>query len=248
MPTETHGPLHGLRIALTRERADNVSLAAALTALGASVAQCPLIHVDLIPPDKVHLAASSYGWVAATSRRALAWLDWRLGFHNPPMFERCACVGEATADYARMVLQMEPTVPEVQDAEHLAKAMRKAGPLADVRVLAPRGNLARDTLPRLLDDAGAVVDAPVVYETRPDVEGGAELARMAGALDAVVFASPSSVKYALEAGAKLNAVHCYSIGSATSDALRDSGLKVAGQARAPGDAGLIEAIRSREGR
>jgi uroporphyrinogen III methyltransferase/synthase len=202
----------------------------------------------LIPPDQVHLAASSYGWVAATSRRALAWLDWRLGFHNPPMFERCACVGEATADYARMVLQMEPTVPEVQDAEHLARAMRQVAPLADVRVLVPRGNLARDTLPRLLDDAGAIVDAPTVYETRLDVEGGAELAKLAGALDAVVFASPSSVKYALEAGARLDSARCYSIGPATSDALREHGLAVAGQAAAPGDAGLIEAIRSGERR
>lgn len=246
MAAGTHGPLQGLRIALTREAADNAGLQAALANLGADVAQCPLIHIELVPPDKVHLKAGSYGWLAATSRRALTWVDWLLGFNNPPVFGRCACVGETTAEYARLVLQMEPVVPAVQDAEHLAKAMRRIAPLADVHVLAPRGNLAPDTLPHALEDMGAIVDAPVVYHTGRDAAGAASLGKLtaAGSLEAVVFASPSAVQYALEGGADLTRVACFSIGPTTSDALLKAGIRVAGQAATPDDEALLAIIEA----
>ena len=63
-----------------------------------------------------------------------------------------------------------------------------------------------------------------------------------------MFASPSAVKFALEAAADLARVHCYSIGPATSDALRAAGLTASGQAATPDNAGLTQAIMARESR
>lgn len=230
-----------MRVALTREAADNAGLAAKLRAAGLKVHSCPLVKVELIPPQQVKLARSQYDWLAASSRRALVWLDWRRGFAGAPTWARTACVGEATAEYAREVLKLQPLVAPRNTAQSLAEAM---GEVRDQQVLFLRGDLARDTLANALRAKGALVDDPVVYHTRPDEEGARALKALvdAGGLDAVVFASPSAVNFAVQGGADLSGLRCFSIGPTTSDALRAHGIAVAAQAGQPDEAGLYAAI------
>lgn len=229
------------RVALTREAADNAGLAAALAKAGLMAISCPLVRVDFLAPSEVTLARSHYEWLAATSRRALVWLDWRRGMPNAPTFGRAACVGQATAEYARSVLKLDPLVPETKTAQALAEAM---GDVRGQQVLFPRGELARETLAQALRAKGAIVDDPVVYHTRPDNTGVAKLKALIAArdIDAVVFASPSAVNFAVAGGADLSRVHCFSIGPTTSDALRAQGVAVAAEAHTPDEQGLLAAI------
>lgn len=230
-----------MRVALTREAADNARLAAALGKAGVTAHSCPLVRIELVEPAKVTLGRAQYDWLAATSRRALVWLDWRRGFAGPPQWARTACVGETTAEYAREVLRLQPLVPPRQTAQSLAEAM---GDVRDQTVFFPRGDLARDTLAHALREKGALVDDPVVYHTRPDTAGAASLKGLvaAGQLDAVVFASPSAVEFALQGGVDLSGLRCFSIGPTTSDALRAHGVAVAAQAATPDEQGLLAAI------
>ncbi|MBX3475012.1 MAG: uroporphyrinogen-III synthase [Planctomycetes bacterium] len=229
MADATKGSLQGLRIALTRQAADNAVTAAELAARGATVESCPLVRVTLLDPDSVTLRRVDYDWLAATSRRALAWLDWRRDRPLPPVFGRTACVGPATAQYAKAVLGLEPLVGAKHTAAALAEAM---GDLKGRTVLFPRGDLARETLSARMREAGADVDDPVVYRTLADHAGAARLVQLLarGELDAVAFASPSAVKFALDAGAELSRARCFSIGPTTADALLAAGVAVAGQA------------------
>jgi uroporphyrinogen-III synthase len=244
MAEGTHKPRSALRVALTRETADNAWLAQQLAAAGASVDQCPLVKVQLVDPAGVTIALARYDWLAATSRRALAWLDWRRGVKGAgggPGFDRAACVGEATAQYARAVLKLEPLVAQPHTAAALARAMKVA---AGSTVFFPRGNLAREELAGLLRQSGARVDDPVVYETRADADGAAKLKALLQqqALDAVVLASPSAVEFALQAGVPLGAVACFSIGPSTTDALQAAGIVPARQAQPHTAQGLLDAL------
>jgi len=233
--------INSLRVALTREAADNAALAGLLAAAGIGALSCPLVRVELIPPAEVTLARTGYDWLAVTSRRALAWLDWRRGLPGAPTFARVGCVGTATAEYARAVMKLDPLVPVVQTAAALAKVM---GEVRGLHVLFPRGDLARDTLATALCDRGSVVDDPIVYRTSAAEPGASKLAEMIAEnkVNAVAFASPSAVRFAMQAGADLASVRCFSIGPTTSDELKAHGLAVAAQA-SPHDAnGLAAAI------
>lgn len=247
MADSTKGSLAGLRIALTREAADNARLGADLAGRGAQVLSCPLVRVELADPGSVVLARPGYDWLAVTSRRAVAWLDWRLGRAEPPRFERLACVGEATAAYTRQVLKREPLVPTVQTAAALAAAM---GDVTGRTVLFPRGDLAKDTLASALRAGGALVDDPVVYHTRADDAGAAKLKALVAAarVDAVVFASPSAVHFAVAGGVNLAGLRCFSIGPSTTDALRAHGMAVAAEAATHDEKGLIAVIVKSEAR
>ncbi len=241
MPEGTHKPPHAPRIALTREAADNAWLAQQLTALGAQPLSCPLLQVALLDPAAVALQRGHYDWLAATSRRALAWLDWRLGLANAPRFDQCACVGTATAQYARAVLKLEPLVATPHTAKALAAAMAVA---PGDTVLFLRGNLAREDLPALLRKSGADVDDPVVYETRADATGVARLKALVaqGELDAVVLASPSAVDFALAGQVPLASLACFSMGPSTTDALKAAGIAPQAQAEPHSAQGLLQAI------
>jgi uroporphyrinogen-III synthase len=124
------------------------------------------------------------------------------------------------------------------------------GDVSGASVLWPRGDLARPTLGDALRQAGADVEEAVVYRTLPYPAGAARLRDLTadGALEAVVFASPSAVASALAGGVELSRLRCYSIGPATTDALQASGVAVAAQAESHDDDGLLAAIVKSETR
>jgi uroporphyrinogen-III synthase len=64
-----------------------------------------------------------------------------------------------------------------------------------VKVLIPKGNLARDYIAASLSDAGAVVDEVVIYETYMPEESRPKLAKILSEsqLDILLFTSPSTV-------------------------------------------------------
>ncbi|MCB9933462.1 MAG: uroporphyrinogen-III synthase [Planctomycetes bacterium] len=253
MAEETPGKLHGLRIAITREQPGE--LATWLSAQGATVVHAPLIRVVAAPGEELlHMLAShSYDWVVFTSGNALRFVVVESGVGpslapggRPGKTPSVACVGESTAEEARGLGLRVDLVPKRQHIKGLLEAFAALPDRG--RVLYPRSEIAPSTLKEGLQALGFVVDDPVVYRTYPDKHGmQAFAAQLKRGLDAVVFASPSAVRYAVEAvGDELNRLRLYSIGPSTSEALRQAGLTVAAEASEHSTAGLAQAILAKE--
>ena len=74
--------------------------------------------------------------------------------------------------------------------------MQARSPLRDASVLFPCASLAREDVPRVLEEAGAKVDTIEAYRTSLPTSAGAELAAaLRDGLDAVTFTSPSTVDH-----------------------------------------------------
>ncbi len=247
------GALAGRRVAVTRPRERAAALVAALEALGAEVVAAPAIAVA--PPasyealDAALAALARYDWLALTSAAAvdavadrLAALGAPAGAPLPPG-PRVAAVGRATAEAARRRLGRVDLVPAVHAADGLADAMPG---VRGARVLFPAADRARDALPSVLRARGALVDRVVAYRTvdaPPDALAALATAAAAGALDAVLVASPSAAGALVRACADATpALRAVCIGPTTADACRALRVPVAAVAAEPTDAALVDAL------
>jgi len=162
---------------------------------------------------------------------------------------RSAAVGEATA--AALAGSGLPVVlvPESFTGASLAEALGDS--LSGKRVLIPRGNIARETVPDALRSRGAIVETVTVYVTsRPEGIARESIVHrvLAGEFDVVTFASPSAaVNFgALFLAAELSAAADHAriavIGPSTADAVRGLGLPVDIIARESTARGLVLSI------
>lgn len=198
-------PLAGVRVVVTRAKAQAAEMVARLESLGAEAVEAPMIAIappeDPGPLDAACDRAGTFDWVVFTSVNAVSRVAGRLagpgGIRNLEAPRLCA-VGAATAEaLAGHGLKVD-LVPDEYRAEGVIRAMRGEGDLTGVRVLLPRGDLARDLLPIELGRAGAEVTAVTAYRTVPaELDGeGPDIRGMlrGGRVDVVTFTSGSSVR------------------------------------------------------
>ena len=162
---------------------------------------------------------------------------------------RAVAVGEATAAALRANGLPVHFVPEEFSGESLAESLGDS--LSGKRVLIPRGNIARETVPDALRRAGALVETVTVYVTSaPEgIDGGSFVRRvLAREFDVVTFASPSAAANfgALfredELRAAAGSARIAVIGPSTADAVRALGLGVDIIARESTACGLVQSI------
>ncbi|MCC3375750.1 uroporphyrinogen-III C-methyltransferase [Cohnella sp. REN36] len=258
-------PLFGWRVLVTRARAQASELSERIDELGGEPYEFPVIETRLqTEPGAVRkieealAEADAYDWVMLTSPNGVeaffAWLV-RTGidirrFHRA----RFAAVGPKTAEalQARGVLA-EP-LPEKFVAEGLLERVA-ASLRPGQRALLPRGDLAREVLPRELEARGVEAVELDVYETRMNVpQDDGRLLEMlrAGEIHVVTFTSSSTVTNLLEAlhllGEPLPAellrdviVAC--IGPITARTAAEHGLRVDIEASSSTIGGLVEALQ-----
>jgi uroporphyrinogen III methyltransferase / synthase len=243
-------PLYGLRVVVTRARAQASGMAAALSALGAEVVELPAIRiVPRIDSAEVRDAVGaihSYALICLTSPNGVrllfealvgAGLDAR-ALANATV----AAIGPGTATALAERGIRADIVPERSIAEALAESL-EAVDVAERPVLVARATEARDVLPDALRDRGGKVDVVALYETvaeEPD-PASVEAARSA---DYVTFTSSSTVRNFVGAvgdGFLLRA-RIASIGPVTSEAARAAGLEVAVEAKRHDPEALVEAL------
>jgi uroporphyrinogen-III synthase len=84
-----------------------------------------------------------------------------------------------------------------------------------MRVLIPKGNLAREYIASSLRNQGAVVDELVIYETYMPSESGHALAELlnSSSLDILAFTSPSTIDHFMDT------VHAYGLESKIGDSI-----------------------------
>ncbi|MGD8377628.1 MAG: uroporphyrinogen-III synthase [Acidobacteriota bacterium] len=251
------GPLHGVRILITRARAQAGEFCHRLQEAGATVVELPTIEIvepeDWGPADRAIDRLGSYELAIFTSANGVDRFAARLRQRGLDMTAlggaRVLAIGPATAAALREA-GLGTSVPEEYRAEAVLEMARGilAGRAGKVQVLIPRALEAREVLPDGLRKLGARVDVVPVYRTVVP-EGSAE--RLAGALDAgvdcVTFTSSSTVRNLLQLlpdgdPGPLDGVAIACIGPITADTARGTGLRVDIQPDRYTIEGLVEAL------
>ncbi len=245
-------PLFGLHVLVTRAAAQADSWLRALEEAGATAEAIPMIRTEPIREGAALQAAlaslEEVDWLVLTSANAVREFAGRLaerGRELRTLRARVACVGPATARAAEEAGFPVHLVPERTDARGVLAALREAGPLAGRRVLLPRAEQGRETLPEGLRADGARVDVVPVYRTVSAEVDAPALLR--GDFDALTFASPSAVRPFADALAEAareaaRRALVVAIGPVTAEALRARGLPPDVVPPRAGAAALVEAL------
>ena len=260
-------PLFGLRVLVTRTRLQAGELADRIEALGGEPYEFPVIetrmpesHETITGIASALQVAEEYDWVILTSANGVEyffrWLelcgtDIRR-FHRA----RFASVGPKTAEALAARGIKSDLQPEVYTAEGLLEALMTRGELRPGQTaLLPRGNLARDLLPKELEQQGVKTVEVDVYETVNTSTRDPFLIEMLekGQIHVITFTSSSTVHGLLDALRRLGAadpaallsssvIAC--IGPITARTAEQAGLRVAVMGQNATLEGLIEALQT----
>ena len=254
--TDAH-PLAGKRIVVTRAREQAGALADALAALGAEVIRIPTIEIrhpeSWEPLDRAIRRLDDFDFLLVTSANGARNFLARL--------RACGCdigdlagleigaIGPATAAELEQAGVEVDFIPQEYRAEGLLEVLGNRD-LAGKAFLIPRAKVARDLVPRALEEKGASVVAVEAYETALPAFAAGELDCLLTPLpDVVTFTSSSTAaNFAVLLGENrakqvLTVAAVASIGPVTSDTIGKLGLAVAVEAKESTIPGLVEAIR-----
>jgi uroporphyrinogen-III synthase len=249
--------LSGRRVVLTRAADQNSELHRRLAALGAEVLELPLIRVEKSVRNEdlaeIFPEFGRYDWIVFTSANGVRYFfeEFFRVFDDVRSLGllRIACIGEATARaLAELHLRVE-CQPKIATADALADELIATGSLDSALVLVITGNLNRETLLKKLEATRAIVDQLQVYKTEKlDISSDAIAAdfRARGA-DAVLFASSSAARSFADQAAALKLAQeakrplAGSIGSQTTETMKQAGIPVDFVAKEPSLESLVAA-------
>ncbi len=251
-------PLFGWRVLVPRTQAQSGSIVSALAGFGAAADVVPTIAVE--PPRTPHqmdkavrgLVTGRYEWVGFTSVNAVEAVKSKFSDYglDARAFSglKVAAVGGVTADALRE-WGIEPDL--VPTGEQSAAGLLAEWPPYDEvldpidRVFLPRADIATESLVEGLTAAGWQVDDVTAYRTVRAAPPPAPVrdAIKAGAFDAVVFTSSSTVRNLVGiAGKPHPATVVAVIGPATHAAAEELGLRVDVVAAEPSAASVVSAL------
>ncbi|UFS71685.1 uroporphyrinogen-III C-methyltransferase [Geomonas sp. RF6] len=234
-------PLFGKSILVTRAADQAGEFSGRLERLGARVYSCPTI--EIIPPasfeelDGAITEIDTFDWIIFTSYNAVKYFFCRLNAHglDTRALGRCrvCAVGPKTAAALKVFGVRADLVPPDYKAEGVVDAFGSLE-IAGKKVLFPKGDRARDVVPRELARMGAEVVTPVAYANviPADIPAESLAALEDGKIDCVTFTSSSTVQnlQRILGGERflhlLDGVAIASIGPITSSTCRELGLEV----------------------
>lgn len=249
-------PLFGKRILVTRARSQASGLSEQIAELGGEAYEFPL--VKMLPPresqplDDALAKLGSFDWVMFTSVNGVAFFFKRLRelkVDIRTMKAKIAAVGPKTAEALEEKGLTVTVLPGEFRAEGLLNSLQ--GQLhAGEKVLLPRADIARETLPRELSNLGLEVTEVDTYDTVIDagnVEETIELLQEK-AIQMITFTSSSTVKNFVQAmegqdlAQLLAGVQIACIGPITADTAKKLGLTVDLVANDSTIQGLVDCI------
>ncbi|MCU6711079.1 uroporphyrinogen-III C-methyltransferase [Paenibacillus sp. J5C_2022] len=256
-------PLFGMRILVTRARAQASALTDLIEEMGGEPCEFPVIETRLPKePEAVRAlrerleAAEDYHWVIFTSVNGVEyffrWLkELRIDirrFHKA----RIAAVGPKTAAALHERGLFVDELPEQYVAEGLLSQLEQHMQPGEKALLA-RGDLAREVLPRELAARGVEAVEANVYETVvADTQDGMVMEWLREkAIHMITFTSSSTVGNLLEVLRRngcddpvdlLESIPVASIGPITSQTVAEAGLALTVEAKTSTIEGLLDAI------
>jgi uroporphyrinogen III methyltransferase/synthase len=243
-------PLHGVKVVVTRARAQASELSRRLEALGADPIELPAIRiVPRIESDELSRAVEAihtYAVVCLTSANGVHLLFEAMAEQGRDARAlanaQVAAIGPGTAAALAEHGIVADVVPERFVAESLLESLA-AMPLEGRPVLVARAAEAREVLPDGLRARGAEVDVVTLYETVAEAPDERDI-EAAGDADFITFTSSSTVRNLVGAlGDRIPAAaKVISIGPVTSEAAREAGLEVHAEAERHDVGGLVEAV------
>jgi uroporphyrinogen-III synthase len=263
-PAKKGAPLSGVRVLVGRARQQASTLSIGLQALGAEVIEIPFIEIrpprSYEPIDAALKRISEYDWLILTSVNGVEALAARMRQleikPNQISHLNIATIGPSTRKATEEMGLKVSLVPPKYVAESVVESLR--GKVEGRRVLLVRAAVARDVIPRELQQMGAIVEVVEGYQTVvPDSSQKKLQAVMADIKrkpQVVPFTSSSTVRNFVEllGGRRrpphttqnnlLDGVRLASIGPITSATLREFGLPVHVEAEEYTIAGLTRAI------
>jgi uroporphyrinogen III methyltransferase / synthase len=200
--------LSGRTIVITRAVAQADEFVSELEKYGARVVLCPTIEIkELENYERLDEAIEhlyGYDWLIFTSVNGVDHFLRRLAFLRHQISElddlKVCAIGEATAEQLRDSHIHVDVIPEEFKAEGVFSALTTyaggADQLEGLNFLIPRASVARDYLPKALEDAGARVDVVPAYRTAipENLERGRVAAMLSGSADCIAFTSSSTVR------------------------------------------------------
>lgn len=239
-------PLTGRTIVITRALAQADEFAQELERYGAQVIACPTIEIQELDDyqrlDEAINHLYGYDWLILTSVNAVNYFFKRLtalGRDAASLDELKVCViGEATAERLGDLNVHVDVIPNDFKAEGVFSALERfiggTDAFKSLNILLPRASVARDFLPKALEDAGARVDIVPVYRTAlPDnLDRGRVAALLSGSADCIAFTSASTVKNLAQLfdtqdlSAVLSGIAIACLGDITAQTAADFGLNV----------------------
>ncbi len=238
--------LSGRTVVITRALQQAGEFVSELELYGARVIVCPTIEIaepetyDRLDEALNHLYG--YDWLVFTSVNGVNYFLSRLQKTGHELHEiddlRVCAIGEATAEKLREAHLHVDIVPHEFKAEGVFAALAQFvggyDELRGLNFLIPRAAVARDFLPRALEEAGARVDVVAAYRTvlPKDLNRGRIGAMLAGGADCIAFTSSSTVTNLAklfdtqDLSAALNGVTVACIGDITAQTALEHGLKV----------------------
>ncbi len=254
-------PLFGKRILVTRARSQASELSEKIAELGGEPYEFPLVKMvppsDAAPLDDALKQLTSFDWVMFTSTNGVAFFFKRLrelGIDIRTMSGRIAAVGPKTAEaLCEKGLTVE-ALPGEFHAEGLLDSLRDQVKPGE-RVLLPRADIARKTLPKELRALGLSVTEADTYDTIIDAENTVEIAELLAekTIQVITFTSSSTVKNFVQAmqgydlHALLEGVEIACIGPITANTAKELGLPVHVVAAEYTIQGLLDALIDKNG-
>ncbi|HET8975653.1 MAG TPA: uroporphyrinogen-III C-methyltransferase [Solirubrobacterales bacterium] len=243
-------PLHGVKVVVTRARAQASELSRRLEALGAEAIELPAIRIaPRTDSDELSRAVEgihAYALVCLTSPNGVRLLFEAMAEQGRDARAlanaQVAAIGPGTARALAEHGIAAEVVPERFVAESLVSSLASL-PLEGKPVLLARAAEARDVLPDALRDRGAQVDVVALYDTVAEHPSEDQI-EAAQSADFITFTSSSTVRNLVEAlGDRMPAgARVVSIGPVTSEAVREAGLEVDVEAEKHDIDGLVAAI------
>lgn len=224
-------PLQGRRIVVTRARGQARALSRKLANLGATPLEIPMIQIapmaDSTPIDRAVNSLGTYDWVVFTSVNGVK-MFWPYLASHPDVetlitaLPKVAAVGPATA---RALIERGVRPAFTPDRSVSEAIIAGIGYLSGLRILLPRAQIARKSLPEMLVAGGAIVDDLPVYRTLSTRMDESNLAELNEGVDVVVFTSGSTARNwakSVGVGDRPYLVAC--VGPVTAEAASNVGL------------------------
>lgn len=197
-------PLQGMTVLITRAKNQNRELADKIENLGGKVIGFPVIRFD--PPkkqqelDNALRLLDTFQWLIFTSVNGVEAFFQRMEQLqiDPSKIQqlKIVAIGPKTAQAIEKQNQNVFFVSPKFYAEGLLEALRPLILKGD-KILFPRANIARDIIPRTLEQLGCQVVAVDAYDTVLDGENREEILRALrqNELDVITFTSSSTARY-----------------------------------------------------